>query len=372
MRRVTFNLLAAGLLGVSAGAGGQSVPQIKLKPANAKLDAEFSMIGTTRELADGRLLVADTKDNKLVAADFKTGALKAVGRVGSGPSEFRRVFPLFAIAGDSTLMQDGGNRRWLMLHRDSIVQTIPATTPVVAAVSLIASAEQGDRLHMAGYVRPAPNQPATPGESAYVLLVRRSTGAVDTVTRIARAWSEMSVESRNPDGSVRMGTFRQRSLDGEENAHLMSDGWLAVVRLNPYRVDWRSPAGVVTKGTTLPVPPQPVDLEVKQRYATRFPKDDQGRSVGYERVRDWAAYVAPIATFCGCLSEAPDGRLLIRRQVVAPADSTRYDVVDRKGKLSGFVMLSSRERIIGSGNKAVYVAWKDEDDIERIRRHPWP
>jgi hypothetical protein len=36
------------------------------------------------------------------------------------------------------------------------------------------------------------------------------------------------------------------------------------------------------------------------------------------------------------------------------------------------VAMAENERIVGFGVKSVYVAWKDADDIERLRRHPWP
>ncbi len=34
--------------------------------------------------------------------------------------------------------------------------------------------------------------------------------------------------------------------------------------------------------------------------------------------------------------------------------------------------VGAREDIIGFGPRSVYIAFKDNDDIQRLRRHPWP
>ena len=73
-----------GLLAVGA-AGGQGVPQIKLKPADATIDHEFTRIGTVRELRDGRVLVTDPSDKRLFVVNFASQSLEQIGKAGSGP-----------------------------------------------------------------------------------------------------------------------------------------------------------------------------------------------------------------------------------------------------------------------------------------------
>ena len=34
--------------------------------------------------------------------------------------------------------------------------------------------------------------------------------------------------------------------------------------------------------------------------------------------------------------------------------------------------VGAREDIIGFGPRSVHIAFKDNDDIQRLRRHPWP
>jgi hypothetical protein len=65
------------------------------------------------------------------------------------------------------------------------------------------------------------------------------------------------------------------------------------------------------------------------------------------------------------------GNLWLRRPVSMSFPNYRYDVVDRSGVLLGVVSLAKGERIVAVSKTAVYVVWKDDDDIERLRRHPW-
>ena len=50
---------------------------------------------------------------------------------------------------------------------------------------------------------------------------------------------------------------------------------------------------------------------------------------------------------------------------------SHYFVIDRRGRLVGELTLPANEEIVGAGPATLYVAVKDEDDIIRLRRHPW-
>ena len=49
-----------------------------------------------------------------------------------------------------------------------------------------------------------------------------------------------------------------------------------------------------------------------------------------------------------------------------------YFVVDRSSRLLGEIALEENEDIVGAGARTLYIAFKDENDIQHIRRHPWP
>src|SRR4051794_39209194 len=102
--------VVVGLL-LPVAMAAQQPTRFELRPATATLSEEFTSIGMIRELADGRVLITDnsSNDGRLVVANFATGAVAKISRVGNGPREFvnspRRLFPL---PGDSTIMLSGG------------------------------------------------------------------------------------------------------------------------------------------------------------------------------------------------------------------------------------------------------------------------
>src|SRR5688500_2795541 len=131
-------LLPAGLL-LAIGATfpslvrGQSERQLRLPPASALLSEAFSSIGSVRELTDGRVLITASREGRIVAANLRTGTVEQVGRRGRGPNEYGTVGALLPLAGDSSLMVDVMNRRWLLFSGPSIVVTLPPDTPIIKA-----------------------------------------------------------------------------------------------------------------------------------------------------------------------------------------------------------------------------------------------
>ena len=141
-------LLTAGLI--------QDPPARRLRPPDAELPLEFSGIIGLRELKDGRVLITDRVENRLYVVDFRSGRREEVGRVGSGPGEFRVVSPLFAIGSDSTVMVDAADRgRWLILHGSNIVATLTVqSTPFGARYADLLGIDRSGRV-LAAVLRPA-------------------------------------------------------------------------------------------------------------------------------------------------------------------------------------------------------------------------
>jgi hypothetical protein len=97
---------------------------IRLPAQEAVLPHAFSAITSVRELEGGRLLVSDSREQRIALADFAGGSPATVGRLGNGPGEYSVARPLFATGRDSSIMFDG--TRWLLLSRDRIVGQVRA------------------------------------------------------------------------------------------------------------------------------------------------------------------------------------------------------------------------------------------------------
>lgn len=86
----------------------------------------FATIGAVRWLGDGRIVVADVAANRLLVFDSTGRYLRALGRAGDGPGEFRYIGSVSALPGDSLATFDGRLRRLSLWHPDrGFVRAIP-------------------------------------------------------------------------------------------------------------------------------------------------------------------------------------------------------------------------------------------------------
>ncbi|HJR33673.1 MAG TPA: hypothetical protein VJ817_01890 [Gemmatimonadales bacterium] len=367
--------LPALLAGLAAGfplqpLGSQAPAETRLRPPTARLDEEFNRIVGLRELGDGRVLVADAGDKRLVVVDFARNQAAQIGREGNGPGEYAQVALLASLGPDSTLMPDAFNRRWLVLIGDRIARTIPPGDPAVTASRGVVRSTD-ERGHGVS-VTPPPirsgGQAMGKSDSIAVLLVTLSSGATDTVARLRTAPLTVWTELDNAGKVTRAGLTYPPFSVGEESL-LFPDGWLAVARLDPYRVDWRTPEGRWISGAPLPFMQQPVDTRERQAYLARRTAL-VGRPATAPPDEAWPATIPPFQPFP--LVAVPDGGLLILRTPTAGHPGHRYDRIDRRGQLIGWVELPAAERLMAIGARGAYVVSTDEDGIQRLRRHPWP
>ena len=345
--------------------------RVTLQPADATLSHEFTRVESVRELLDGRLLVSDPRDRGLLIVDFRSGQVSDISRKGRGPGEYATANALWWMGGDSTLMADNGNRRWLLFHGDRVAVTVPADNPAVAAGGVAVSGS--DSL---GHILSQRRNPPKPGtstidkqDSTTLVLVTRSTARLDTVASVSR--QPGSVEAQyGTDGKLQTMRVTLSTLVSGEKFLLCRDGWLAVARVDPYRVDWRSPGGAWTLGSPIAVPTIPISAREKRAEMERRAREFGTPIASPDAVNDWPATLPPFPP-SGSLLESSDGRLLVPRQPSADHPETIYDVINRRAQLDGQITLSIAERIVGFGKGSVYVVVTGDDGIERLRRHPW-
>ncbi len=338
---------------------GQSVPHRQLGAVTGTTNTEFTRIAGVRELSDGRVLVADAGSAQLFVVDFAAAASTTVGRNGSGPGEYRSVSSLFASGTDLTVMLDAGTRRWVLFKGDSIESTMPPPS-WAARGGLLAGADMGGR-----YLSIMHGQVAT--DSIVVLLLDPKAKHVDTLTRLGPAPAAVIMD-QDATGKIAQYIHWRPLLAVGEEVQLYPDGWLAVARLEPYRVDWRTPDGTWVLGGALPFSRQPVDAAERRAQLARMERE-RGRTVPRELQSNWLSHLPPFQL--APLIALPDGRLAIRRIPTARDPRNRYDIVNRRGKLDESVELPPREHIVGVGKRGAYVAHTDEDGIQKLKRVSW-
>ena len=363
--------------------------ELRLKPATAELSEEFTFIGSVRELSDGRVLITDPREVRVVVASLKTGAVQLIGRKGQGPNEYSGAGTLLPLGSDSSLLVDGLSRRWLLFAGAAIVATLPPDTRIIKALKTFArGADERGNVWANNSPREFNQETAKPGvttfgsvDSDFVVRGNRGSGKVDTVTKVRVAVSRQTITA-NAEGKFQSVSVVRPPLAVGEEAALFLDGWFAIARLDPYRIDWISPDGRVSKGSAIPVTPIKATKAEKDAYFARqqaaraMQRAGGGGALPPSLQRELDAlrdqFPAEFPPYTNGIIAGGDGNLWLRHPVSMNYLDYRYDIVNRRGQLAGVLNLGKGERIVTVSKTAVYVAWKDEDDIERLRRHPLP
>ena len=363
--------VAIAFTAVATAVAFQQAPRaITLRPVDAMLGEPFTSIYSIRELADRRVLISDDgADNRLVVADLTSGRVRQVGNVGAGPGEYRAPGKLFTLPGDSTLLIDSPQRGrwWLLVHHDSIVRSLPPDLPALRVVGGNPSGVD-DRGRVLG-TRSAPSEKLAHNRIRLHLIAvigNRNNSQADTIARL------IGSEYHITQGGTRERPFwAQNALVGSvaEQALLFPDGWIAVVRIQPYRVEWFTSSGTWIRGPEVPWERPRGDAKeraaaferLKRRIGDRAKADDG----------PWADRLAPVRSNSSMMA-APDGWLLVLRAQWSKEPDTRYDVFDRTGQRIGQLALPDSERVVGFGPRSIYISVRDEDGFHRLRRHLWP
>ncbi len=348
----------------------RTAPVATLQPANARTEAQFQRINSVRELSDGRVLISDEGENNVFVVEMRTGTAKGIGALGGGPTEFRRAGRIWPLGGDSTAMVEANGRRWLLLDADRFVTSLPGTTPVLIATL-------GQRLYgtdRLGRVLVNPMSPTLASDSSPIKIVDRRTGAVEEIGR-TQPVSQVGARAEVPGTRPIVSTV---NFEPRDQPVMFQDGWVAIARFAPYRVDWCPPREACRRGEPLDVGGARLTPGTKRAYIALLTMMSGGREYApIDQITGWPetapAFVRmPWRTEPTSLAASPDGRLLVLRFPQEGETGNRYDIIDRAGKLVGRLQLDLRQQIVGFGRGSVYLSETDDDGLQRLTRHPWP
>lgn len=351
---------------------------IRLTTPDTRLNEEFSAVRGVRELPDGRVLVSDYRDQRVVVVDFdRRTVTRSVGR-GSGPLEARLPTALVAAPGDSTILVDLGNQRLIVLDPNGrVARTIAGDEPGIMGVRAIDAAGRFYFAMPAWMERdPLPNDS--------VRIVRRdpATGARTPVAVIQgeRMRSDIGQPSRAPRIPVVGYATRDVWVLGDQGA-------IRIVRGATYQVETIAPDGRSTRGPGYAYRTAPVTTADKLAFVRRFnassPTSGRGENGGMgfspamdeQETREMAARTEfaerhPMFN-AGDVLAAPGGRLWVGRP--APDDGpVRYDVFDGAGLRVLEVELGPGRRVAAAGPRHLYVVAEAEDGLQYLERYRMP
>lgn len=337
---------------VPVAVAAQGVPSGPLKPANGVVKAPFQNVTSMHEYLDGKVIMVDAMTQQLLVGDFESGKFTRVDGV--------PAMPIYELPGD-TLVVSGTDMRWVFIDGTTPIGQLDRTNPVLQLVgSRIAGADvQG---HFLGVDGRTPGH----GDSEDVVLVDRVSGVADTVTRVWMPPAPPMVMRGAP-----VPPMPARPVYTQyEVAQLSRDGWVAVLRREPYRVDWRTPDGKWILGK--PIAYQPVKLNDREKQAYMVIRARGNTPKPITSITNWPETIPPWTWWILSPIHSFDGKLLVLRTPSADHPEPLYDVINRNGELERQVTLPLGEFILGFGAKSVYVAVKRKDGLQDVERHPWP
>jgi hypothetical protein len=253
----------------SAGAQQQPLPPLRsLGPVLATSTEPLSSVSQVRALPDGRVLVHDLTGRRVLMFDstFKNAIVVADTTGATGNAYGSRLGGLIAYRGDSSLFVDPQSISMLVIDPNGkIIRTMAA--PLPNEVNALIGGQNGTpgfdtqgRLVYRAQIRPAANftRAPTPGafqmpqlpESSIVVRVDLKTRKVDSAATFRIPKINLNV-SQDDNGRFTV-TTTVNPIPWTDDWALLSDGTLAIVRGQDYRVDFVSPDRKVTAGPKIP------------------------------------------------------------------------------------------------------------------------
>lgn len=374
-------------LAAAATGQAQGVPVSTLGKPDAEFPEGYANLTAMVELPGDRVVVLESCERVLKLLDFRTGDESQVSRTGSGPGEYRTPNRLFAIGGDSALVYDGGNSRYLVIGPDAkparMFSQLPTQTETRANATIVSggfSAAASDRNGWL-YARESGIRAGATGmermDSVAVEKWHFSSGRRDTVAFFTLLGKPGPIGNR-PTPAPPFQTGTQWAV--------APDGRVALVHPQDYRVDLISAAGVRTNGRPIPFTPIRLSEGHKQEWAESSKPPCGSRPVSFTGAEgtvgtfqvmaprtptetEWPEVLPPFLT--GNVMFAPDGMLWVKRTTAA-GEAPTFDVIDPSGRVAQRIVLAKRSKLLGFGKTSVYILRVDEDDLQYVQRYALP
>lgn len=375
--------LAVALWVPSCDLGAQESVRHLSRPDVTYVEA-FAFLQRVRELADGRVVIADPLGQVVVIADLEAGKADTLGGVGQGPEEYRQPDAVYPLPGDSTLLVDLGNARLTVLGPDGAFgETMPMTrgSPGPGGGLLIVMPRGVDsegRIYFqpvgGGMARGFP-------DSAAVVRFDRRTGAMDTLTQVKLPEMRRATSGGPGNQNVRITPI---PLSPQDAWSVSPDGRIAVARASDYHVEWIGADGKFVRGKPVSYEPVSIRRADKEEWAEgvgngvrigiaisdgdRRVTLGRGGGSGGPDIDNLEWPEAKPAFVGNGVWVTPEGDMWVRRHVAA-GEPVRFDVFGPEANVQGAITLPAGRQVVGFGRGAVYVTRTDDLGLQWLERY---
>lgn len=322
----------------------------------------FTKISGVARLTDGRLVVADREEKRIVLLDPSTGRATDVGARGQGPQEFLWPFAPVGMPDGTVLVYDGGNRRFLVLDAEGRpVGTLPwPDDSRFGGGSPPRGADSEGRLYWLA-------SPPYRGELPTVGIVVHWRPGDAALTERAR------VQFRDARNRKVLRQFVTR--DGWA---VTSDGAIGVARGIDPHVEWVLPDGTTLTGPSLDIPRFPIDeaelaavdaAAVGGRARTEGASGEDRGDRRRNRTSDWVTpeHLPPFEV--DHIHASPTGELWVPRRLPVGEPHTEIWIFDERARLRRKVRIEGRVDLLWVGDEVFYAAVTDDLGLQRLRRY---
>lgn len=377
---VLVTSLAAPSLGSTLHAAAmpllQDTPPRSLPAPSRELPEGFSGVSSVVELNDDLLLITDFKDAEVFRVRWANGEQEPAARRGRGPLEYAQPGGLYPMRNGETWLMDQTQRRYLVFSAAGRpVRTVSFASPMGSGMMVSSS----DPHRLDGRGREIERErPGRGGPTEFATLTRRAGERVDTIAQLKNP----EVVANAATGMRVMMTVRFSPSDGFA---VTSEGDIAVVRADGYRVEWLLENGRRVTGPNIPYTALAVtaaDREAAEAARARIAVPGGVRIThtdqnGQQRESDPRSLLPEVklaeqkpAFDANRLYTDREHRLWVGRQTAHGASEV-YDIFDRSGARVDRVALPAGFKLVGFGERKVYVVREDEDGLQWMGRIPY-
>lgn len=229
----------------------RAIPLRTLSP-NASSTEEFTAPTGIRELPDGRVVVLDIVERRLVILDAHLTNAKSLSRTGSGPGEFQSPVFLIRAVGDSLLLGDMGNQRLLVIDPTGKMagqKRVPDGMSI-ASMALYTGTPvvdgRGRIVYQGASAKVTPGMKITSDSTAPILRWNLTSGLTDTLAYVRVSAPRMKMAGDPSEMASLKMSIEVDPFPTIDDWALLSDGTLALIRGSDYHIDWISPDGKKT------------------------------------------------------------------------------------------------------------------------------
>jgi hypothetical protein len=319
-----------------------------------------------------------TPDNHLVFVNARAGRLErlsssgrlesAIGRVGSGPGEFRSPSRI-GWKRDTLWVYDGTLRRVTFFLGEKVVRTMQYTSPLLEPFSVLEPLSfHGSEtdIGVAAFSRGL-RDPAALDRGFPVLRRRSNKGRIDTLSWLTRRNWSFTLQF------VRGGVLTQRQAvqplsDAPLYIGRRTGGIVLVDRFvgpdSRFVVSTYDGDGALVGRQSLPYRPVLIDDRLRDSVIARVTTGVPSGSL--ERNSLQQMFVPRHLPTVTAITAATDGYVWVRREEAILLPKQRFTLIDRRGGVVGEVMLERDAQVLDSNNGRVAVVTRNTDDLPVI------